>query len=129
MIIALHTATPTCFLSVYEGTVWREFDWEAGRQLAKELLGRIDAALGQVGADSLNELKGIIVYEGPGSYTGLRIGLTVANTLADSLSIPIVGTTNEAWRQEGLQRLQRDENDQIVMPVYGGDPHITTPRK
>ncbi len=124
MILALHTGTPTCQMSTYGDGRWQDNDWEAGRTLAHLLLGQIQEAVGDV-----HGIEGIVVYEGPGSYTGLRIGLTVVNTLADSLHIPIVGVSGDNWRDDGLRRLHDGESDGIVMPVYGGDPHITTPRK
>lgn len=45
----------------------------------------------QVSVDQLNK---IVVAKGPGSYTGVRIGLTTAKTLAWSLNIPIVGVSS-----------------------------------
>ncbi len=129
MILALDTSGPFCRMSLYAQDQWHEFDWQADRQLAKLLLGNIQDAIQAVGGKAVTDLTGIIVVEGPGSYTGLRIGLTVANTLADSIPVPIVGVQGDAWRAEGLVRLESEENDRLVMPVYGGLPHITTPRK
>ena len=129
MIVALHTGTSQCLLRVYDGTTWQVFDWEAGRLLAKDLLGHLDTALQTAGGTGIAALTGLVVFEGPGSYTGLRIGLTVANTLADSLSIPIVGMQGDDWLEAGLKRLNDGDNDRIVMPIYGGNPHITTARK
>lgn len=43
----------------------------------------------------ITDLTGIKLYEGPGSYTGLRIGAAVANTLSYLLSIPINGKKNK----------------------------------
>lgn len=40
---------------------------------------------------SLKNLLAIIVFQGPGSYTSLRIGISIANALAWSLSIPAFG--------------------------------------
>lgn len=128
MILSIDTSTPTCFIGVHDGTVWHEYEWEAGRRLAKELLTYLQEAL-EKSATSIDEVSGIVAYQGPGSFTGLRIGLTVVNTLASAKHIPIVGETGEQWRQHGLERLSHGENDELVMPEYGGDPHITTPRK
>ncbi|QOR66849.1 tRNA (adenosine(37)-N6)-threonylcarbamoyltransferase complex dimerization subunit type 1 TsaB [Cytobacillus suaedae] len=41
-----------------------------------------------------NELEKIVVAHGPGSYTGVRIGVTIAKTLAWSLKIPLVGVSS-----------------------------------
>jgi tRNA A37 threonylcarbamoyladenosine modification protein TsaB len=59
----------------------------------------------------------------------VRIGLSVANAFADSLNIPIVGSSSENWINDGLIRLQADENEKIVLPEYGAPVKITQPRK
>jgi hypothetical protein len=53
----------------------------------------------------------------------------VANTLAEGLGIPIVGSSGDHWRGDCLERLKRGENDTIILPEYGGEAHITAPRK
>ncbi len=128
MIISLDTSTPTCFIGVYDGQTWHEYSWEAGRELARNIFDYLNEALGHH-QQTIKDVSGIIVLRGPGSFTGLRIGLTVMNTLADSQSIPIVGGMGDTWRAEGLGRLQDGHNDKLVMPEYGGVPNITTPRK
>lgn len=126
MILLLDTSTPTCKLTLIDGD-WRfDDEWEANRELAKSLLGYLEDKMGD---KSWHDLSGLAAYRGPGSFTGLRIGLTVLNTLADSLHIPIVGETGDDWQQKALVRLSASENDQLVMPEYGGEAHITTPRK
>jgi len=128
MIILLDTSTPICKLSLVDGD-WRfDDEWESGRTLAKGLLGYLDASMRDHGK-TWQDISGIVAFKGPGSFTGLRIGLTVLNTLADSESIPIVGTTSDTWQADGIQRLTDGENDKLVMPEYGAEAHITTPRK
>lgn len=124
MIILLDTSTPICRLTVVDDDTRTEHEWQADRQLARGLLAYLRDNVGD-----FHNLTGVGVMKGPGSFTGLRIGLTVANTIADDLGIPIVGETGKNWREMALNRLDLGENDQIVMPEYGSDAHITTPRK
>ena len=124
MILYLDTSTK-------EVRVWLDetyFMQEMGRDMGRDLLGFIKECLAESGA-KWQDLSGLAFYKGPGSFTGLRIGLTVANTLADDLGIPIVGETGEGWQARALERLAAGDNEQIVMPEYGGDAHITLPRK
>lgn len=124
MIILLDTSTATCFLTVVDGKVRQDFAWQAGRTLARGLLKFLEEKTGD-----LHDISGIGVMKGPGSFTGLRIGLTVANILADSLNIPIVGAMGEDWREMALKKLRAGKNEKIVMPEYGAAAHITAPRK
>ncbi len=129
MILVLDTSTPTCKMYLLkDGKVAVQKDWLAERRLAKELLGTIEAFL-QENDTVFSNLTGLAVFRGPGSFTGLRIGVTVMNTLASSLGIPIVGVMGEDWRIVGQHRLISGENDKIVLPEYGAPPHITQARK
>lgn len=128
MILLLDTSTPICKLTLSDGE-WRYDDeWQADRTLAKNLLQYLAQQL-QKNDKTFDDIRGIGVFEGPGSFTGLRIGLTVLNTIADSQHIPIVGEQGEAWQRVALMRLQNGENDEMVLPFYGSEAHITKPRK
>lgn len=124
MIVLLDTSTATCFLTIIEGDSLQDYEWEAGRNLARDLLKFLQEKTGD-----LHNISGICVMKGPGSFTGLRIGLTVANTLVDSLQIPIVGASGKLWRDMALERLRLGENDKIVMPEYGSEAHVTRQKK
>ena len=128
MILLLDTSTPICKLVFIDGDERYEKEWEAGRELAKGLLGFLLSEL-EIKSKTWKDITGIGVFQGPGSFTGLRIGLTVLNTLADSLAISIVGSTDEDWQQDVLRRLQAGENDKLVLPHYGNAANITKPRK
>lgn len=128
MIVLLDTATPLCKLTLVDGDTRFESQWQADRQLAKGLLGYLRDQLAQHGK-TFHDISGIGVMKGPGSFTGLRIGLTVLNTIADTNSIPIVGEMGEDWHTKALGRLQNNENDKIVLPFYDRGVTITTPRK
>lgn len=109
--------------------------WMAHRQLAEGLLTVITGLL-EGNSKRLSDVQAIVVFKGPGSFTGLRIGLTVANALADSHGLPIVGQCAEqsdaapgdAWIQAGASRLAAGESDIAVMPFYGAEANITKPR-
>lgn len=129
MILLLDTSTPICRFALFDDDVFIvEDEWEADRDLAEGLLGYISQQL-EVHKKSWDDISGIGAYKGPGSFTGLRIGLAVLNTLADDKAIPIVSETGDGWREEVIRRLSDGENERIILPLYGRDPNITKPRK
>lgn len=129
MILLLDTSTPLARLTLLDGQrAAIDGEWQADRQLAKGLIGWVQETL-QKHDKQWKDIEGIGVLQGPGSFTGLRIGITVANTLAESLAVPIVGTTGEEWKNKAVQRLHNQENDRVVLPYYDRDATITTQRK
>lgn len=128
MILLLDTSTPICKLTLIDGDNRFDDEWEAARTLARGLLGYIKSNL-EKHDKTWQDIDAIGVFEGPGSFTGLRIGLTVMNTIADSESIPIVGGRGDNWQESVMAKLNDGENDKIVLPLYGSEAHITAPRK
>lgn len=128
MLLLLDTSTPVCYVTLVDHDDSVSYEWQADRTLAKGLLGFLRDSLAKQNAD-IHALTGIGVMKGPGSFTGLRIGLTVANTLADGLQIPIVGVTGENWQERALEKLRSGEDEKIVLPEYGSAAHITAPKK
>ena len=125
MIVAIRTDKPDAELYLANNTkIIAEYTWQAQRQLADSIHLKIADLLQSQNVD-WRDISGIIVYKGPGSFTGLRIGATVANTLAYSLSVSIVGTTGETWLEHGLDKLMQGDSDKIIIPEYGGTIHIT----
>lgn len=101
--------------------------WQAHRELAETINKKIIDVL-MAGGVRLHELGGIVAFKGPGSFTGLRIGLTVSNALAYSLQTPVVSTMGSEWKSKGIGRLLKGQNESVAMPEYGALPNITAPK-
>lgn len=128
IILSLRTDQPEAEVGLYENDQQITYhSWQAHRQLAETIHQQILKLLKKNKLDWA-DIGGVVAYQGPGSFTGLRIGLTVANSLAYGLNVPVVGSTGSGWQLAGLKRLLAGENQQLVLPEYGAEPHITLPR-
>ena len=93
-ILALDTSNKTLSVAVEltDGTIVEE-TIENTLQHSVLLMPTIEGVFKEAGITA-KDLTKVVVAEGPGSYTGLRIGVTVAKTLAKSLEIPLVGVSS-----------------------------------
>ncbi len=128
MLLLINTSTPDCKVSLIDGDWNVDHEWKSDRNLAKGLLKYIRNLL-QKYDKNWSDISAIGVYEGPGSFTGLRIGITVMNTIADAQPVPIVGGRGENWKAVIMEKLNNGKNEKIVLPFYGSDAKTTTPRK
>jgi len=129
IILTIKTDQPEAEIGLFDGEQRLVSEtWQAHRQLAETIHQKIEQLL-QCQQKSWPDITGIVCFEGPGSFTGLRIGLTVGNALAYALNVPIVATGGENWQQTGIQKLQNGDNDQVALPKYGAPVHITTQKK
>lgn len=128
MILLLDSSTSACKLILIDGDMRLDFDWQADRGLAKGLLKFIVESLKKCDK-TWSDISSIGVFEGPGSFTGLRIGMTVLNTIADLQKIPIVGGRGEDWIKQVLEKINSSVNEKIILPFYGSEAKITSPRK
>jgi tRNA threonylcarbamoyladenosine biosynthesis protein TsaB len=127
MILSIDTASEITRLALLDKdmNVIAKKEWHGGFSQSETLLLEIDSLLANNNFSVLN-LKKIIVNVGPGSYTGVRIGVTTANFLAFVLNINI----------EKKGDLPKDvaipAEKKIflgpVMPFYAKKPFITKPK-
>ena len=102
--------------------------WQAHRELSNTIHLRIKDILDSQKLQ-LSDVDGIVCFKGPGSFTGLRIGLTVSNTLSYALSIPLVARQNPKWLEQGIKGILAGQNDIIALPEYGEEPKTTKQKK
>lgn len=94
MILAIDTATSQVSVAFGRaGRVLGEVRIDGGRRHAEQLGPAIAYLAGELGID-FARLAGVAVGTGPGLYTGLRVGVTTARTMAQTLAIPIVGISS-----------------------------------
>ncbi len=128
MVILIDTSTPVCNISLFDGLKINDYQWQSGRDLAKNIFSYIREVLDKNNKE-WSDIDGIGVFKGPGSFTGLRIGISVANTISDAQAISIVGSIGEDWKNECISRLEKGENDKIILPFYGSEVNITISKK
>lgn len=129
MIVLLDTSTAVCKLWLYDNSVELLHDeWQADRSLAEGIFTYLESQFARVNKTWI-DIDGLGVFRGPGSFTGLRIGMAVLNTIAADRQIPIAGATGDEWRTICLTELLAGHDQRIVLPEYGREARITTPRK
>jgi tRNA threonylcarbamoyladenosine biosynthesis protein TsaB len=129
LIVTIRTDKPDAELGIYDGEKQLHYEtWAAHRELSSTIHKRL-ATLMESQHKHIEDIQGVVCFQGPGSFTGLRIGLTVGNALAYGLSIPVKGTMGDDWIKQGISALEDGESDERVLPEYGAEAHITVPKK
>jgi tRNA threonylcarbamoyladenosine biosynthesis protein TsaB len=91
LLLSLDTSTSTASVALFDGQrVWSETTWLAGREHSTRLLVEVEIALERVGKRT-EDLTGLVVARGPGSFTGVRVALSVAKGIAAGRGIPVWG--------------------------------------
>jgi tRNA threonylcarbamoyladenosine biosynthesis protein TsaB len=93
-LLALDTSTPAMSIAILEqGRLVQEAHIHADRNHSLHLMPMIQELIRAAGM-KLADLSAIAVGVGPGSYTGVRIGVTAAKTLAWTLKLPLIGVSS-----------------------------------
>lgn len=98
IVLALDTAGVDCAAAVYDSggdRILAEITETIGKGHAEHLIALVDRVLEKAGID-LKAIERLAVTVGPGSFTGIRVGVAAARGFALSLGIPAVGVTTLA---------------------------------
>jgi tRNA threonylcarbamoyladenosine biosynthesis protein TsaB len=103
-LLALDTATEACTVALLTEHGLISESVEIGRGHAQKILGMVDRILAEGGV-TLASLSGIAAGVGPGSFTGVRVSVAVAQGLAFGAGLPVVPVTSlEALALEAIGR-------------------------
>ena len=152
--LAIDTSDKIARFGLFQGDKLADhLEWEAHRELSKTFYSKLDELLGRSKL-SYQNLGSIIVVRGPGSFTGLRIGIVIVNAFAYALGVETAGVIQKEKmsshsvipaRQRsgkhpvGIQKMSLEEiysagkkdlkKGQTLEPFYGREPNITTKKK
>lgn len=130
LTLAIDTSSTKEYVAVFSGNkrlgLIAEFSWNGNYDETKKLLPAIKKVLkkARIGFEDIDRL---IVACGPGAFTGLRIGVTVANTLAFALKKPLF-TIDKIEHNMLLLKPSRLKKEFPAVPKYSKPPNITKPK-
>ena len=103
LILSIETSTPVCSVSLHENGELlgvKEIDLPGAH--SERLIGLIQELLEEKSLDG-KDISAVAVSEGPGSYTGLRIGVSTAKGLCFAWGIPLIGVSTLAALARGAK--------------------------
>jgi tRNA threonylcarbamoyladenosine biosynthesis protein TsaB len=130
-IAAIDTSSDQAGVALFDGGRPAVIAWNAHRNHTVDTLAQLDHLLRLTGI-SLPQLRGVAVATGPGSFSALRVGLSVAKGLAFSLNIPLMGIStteaiaaNFAWTERPVLAVMTAGRGRVVWTRFesGTPPH------
>ena len=130
-ILAIDTTQPETGIGLLVNNQSVIKTWVSQHNQSDELLPNIGKLLKKQGIEP-TQLNSVAVNLGPGSFTGLRVGISVANAFGYGLQIPVIGKANLTGNaQERIGQLLKltanTKKFRQVLPEYGRPPRITIP--
>ena len=129
-LLAIDTSTDHAgiALSTADGVLTQV--WPAARAQTTTLLPEIDRLVREAGLKPA-DISGLVVATGPGTFTGLRVGLSIAKGIVIARGCPIVGiptleTVFAGHVDEGIRAVLPAGRGRVVSQLRGGEPQNST---
>jgi tRNA threonylcarbamoyladenosine biosynthesis protein TsaB len=95
-LLAIDTSTTSCSVALFRGDhPLAEAVFTGGKTHSRHLLSMVHRILGEGGC-KISDIDGIAVTRGPGTFTGLRIGISTVKGIAAAIQVPVVGVSSLA---------------------------------
>ncbi len=132
-VAAIDTSSDRAGVALFDGVDVTVLAWNARRNHTVDTLAQLDHLLRLAGIP-LYQLDGVVVGTGPGSFSALRVGLSMAKGLVFSLGVPLLGiaTTDAlaaqfAWLDRPLLAVMTAGRGRVVWSRYEGGSSIEGP--
>ena len=117
MKLIIDTIDKNCVVSLHDGDNIDSQKWQWEKDTGTEVLRNIKKLL-EKHKKKLVDIKAILVNAGPGSFTGVRVGVTVANTLGWTLNIPVIGYRDGELDKLLSRKFTQTKFSKPVLPYY-----------
>lgn len=129
-ILAIDTATENCSVALLVNDRVISRSEVAPRDHTKKVLPMVDEVLKEAGL-TLQDLDALAFGRGPGSFTGVRIGIGIAQGLAFGAELPMIGVSTLAAMAQASYRLHGATNAAVAIDARMGEVywHVTLAKK
>ncbi|MCC8365750.1 tRNA (adenosine(37)-N6)-threonylcarbamoyltransferase complex dimerization subunit type 1 TsaB [Xenorhabdus sp. PB61.4] len=119
-ILAIDTATEACSVALWnDGLIEAQFEISP-REHTQRILPMVEAVLSK-GGIKLQQLDALAFGRGPGSFTGVRIGVGIAQGLALGAELPMIGVSSLKTMAQGVFRLKNISNVLVAIDARMGE--------
>lgn len=124
LLLAIDTATRSSVVAVGRGVPLARSVRHVQHRHGSHLLAQIDEVL-EAAAASIADVSALAVGTGPGSFTGLRVGLATAKTIAYARELPLLGVpSSDALRRAALEQAGVPADVAVVLPAGAHDHYL-----
>lgn len=117
LILTIETATPTCSVALSENGILSEIEERTAPNIHAGVITLFIEAVMKRAGRQLRELDAVCVSKGPGSYTGLRIGVSSAKGLCYALDKPLIAVNTLEAMAAGLLAQRQVPSGTLLCPM------------